>query len=236
MSIFAQIKRRFFGGWWSESTRRSAHPGRIGQRIKPWAVVLHTTDMLPNTFDAIVKSWTTKAGAGQCAHFLIGRTFAEGVVQFAPIDRNANHAGGAPAHGWFIVDGKRVHPNSVSVGIEIHNAGQLRLINGQWRSWDYSGKKPQGAAFAAEDVEIDLRRPTRGWHKITEYQRETLTALLAWLETEMQKMPDGVSVETNGAQHNDWATVRSCRIVGHVTLDPERKTDPGPEVMREFGR
>jgi hypothetical protein len=230
--------------WWPHATRKPAHVGRIGPAIKPWCIVLHTTDMLPGTFESLVNSWTTRQGKGQCAHFLIGRNFAEGTIQFAPINRNANHAGGSklvegkwvPDHGWFVVGGKRVHPNTVSVGIEIHNAGQLRLIDGQWRSWDYDKKQPQGAAFDSADVEIDVRRPTRGWHKMTEWQRTELAALISAIEGQMQKMPNDVSVETNGPQIHPWATVRDFRIVGHVTLDPERKTDPGPEVMREFAR
>lgn len=228
--------------WWSRAIRKPAHCGRVGPAIKPWAIVLHTTDMLPKA--SVVNSWTTTPGKGQCAHFLIGRTPAEGVVQFVSIDRNGNHAGGSkevdgklvPYHGWFIVDGKRVHPNTVSIGIEIHNAGQLRLVDGKWRSWDYQHKQPQGDPFAPEDVEVDAHRPTRGWHKLTQYQHDTLTALLADLEAVLAPMPANVTIESNGPQTNPWAKVASCRIVGHVTLDPDRKTDPGPEVMREFAR
>ena len=221
--------------WWSRAVRKPAHRGRVGPPIKPWCVVLHTTDMLPGTFDAIVKSWTTTAGVGQCANFLIGRIPEQGVVQFISIDRNSNHAGG-PTHGWFVVDGKKVHPNSVSVSIEIHNAGQLRLVDGEWRSWDYQHKQPQGDPFDPADVEVDQHRPTRGWHRLTQYQHDTLTALLADLEAVLAPMPASVAIESNGPQTNQWAKVANCRIVGHVTLDPERKTDPGPEVMREFAR
>ena len=247
MNLLAQLAAVFTiskWAWWSRAIRKPAHRGRVGPAIKPWAIVLHTTDMLPGTFNAIVKSWTTTAGAGQCANFLIGRTPEQGVVQFVPIDRNSNHAGGSkevdgkrvPCHGWLIVDGKRVHPNSVSVSIEIHNAGQLRLVDGKWRSWDYDHKQPQGDPFDPADVEVDAHRPTRGWHKLTLYQHNTLTALLADLEAVLAPMPANVTIESNGPQTNQWAKVQSCRIVGHVTLDPERKTDPGPEVMREFAR
>lgn len=238
MKLLTQIAAVFTvskWSWWPRAVRKPAHHGRVGPAIKPWVIVLHTTDMLPRTFDAIVKSWTTTAGAGQCAHFLIGRTPTEGVIQFVPIDRNSNHAGGT-THGWFLVDGKRVHPNTVSVGIEIHNAGQLRLIDGKWRSWDYDHKQPQGDPFDPADVEVDAYRPTRGWHKLTQYQHDTLTALLADLESVLAPTPANVTIESNGLQINPWATVTSFRIVGHVTLDPDRKTDPGPEVMREFAR
>lgn len=232
--------------WHPAATRRPAHPGRIGTRINPWAIVLHTTDMLPDTFGALVNSWTTQKGKGQCAHFLIGRTPEQGLIQFAPIDRNANHAGGSkeiepgkwvPDHGWFRTTKQLlIHPNLVSVGIEIHNAGQLRLIDGQWRSWDYGRKRPQGFPFDPADVEVDLRRKDRGWHKLTQYQHDTLTALLHALDARLAPVPDGISIETNGPQVHPWAKVTSVRIVGHVTLDPDRKTDPGPEVMREFAR
>ena len=237
MNLLTQLAAVFTRAWtwWSRAIRKPAHRGRVGPAIKPWAIVLHTTDMLPGTFDAIVKSWTTTAGVGQCANFLIGRTPEQGTVQFVPIDRNSNHAGG-PTHGWFLVDGKRVHPNTVSIGIEIHNAGQLRLVDGKWRSWDYQHKQPQGDPFEPADVEVDQHRPTRGWHRLTQYQHDTLTALLADLEAVLAPMPANVTVESNGPQTSQWAKVQSCRIVGHVTLDPARKTDPGPEVMREFAR
>lgn len=48
------------------------------------------------------------------------------MVQFAPITRNANHAGGK-THGWWYTRaggrGRLIHPNTVAVGIELDNAG-----------------------------------------------------------------------------------------------------------------
>jgi hypothetical protein len=115
----------FKEGRWSLATYKEMHSGRIGRAIVPRTMVVHTTDMRPGTFAALVRNWTSQLGRGNGAHFLIGRTPEQGVVQFAPIHRNANHAGG-PNCGS--IGG--LHPTTVSVGVEIHSAGRLRLING----------------------------------------------------------------------------------------------------------
>jgi hypothetical protein len=123
----------FSDGWWSLAQQVPAFPGRIGGTITPFAVVVHTTDMTPESWDALIQSWTTQLGPGDAAHFLIGRDAAADLIQLAPVTNNANHAGG-PGHGNFVAGAQQWHPNSVSVGIEIHcaGAGQQVTVAGTW--------------------------------------------------------------------------------------------------------
>lgn len=223
---------RYLGARWVP-----AHPGRVGKAIRPWAAVVHTTDMHPATFHALVKAWAAKPGAGNAAHFVLGRTPAEGLVQVVDVGRNANHAGGKPKHGWFKVDGKLVHPNACSVGIEVHNAGSLVRDAGQWRTWQRKdgGLRPFGAPIPAEDVEVDPKRPHRGWHLPTDWQLAELDRLLLALGDcpVVERRAGPVDLVPSG-EAPEWAPrgYRGVPFVGHVTLDPLRKTDPGVPISR----
>jgi hypothetical protein len=219
-------------GWWEGARIRRAFPDRIGGTIKPQSITVHTTDMVPGTFDAIVKSWTTKKGAGNAAHFLIGRTVMDGVVQFAPITRNANHAGGAREHGWFSTRGRLIHPNTCSIGIEIDNAGKLVKVDGKYTHRD------TGRVFQEDDVWYDADSRTY-WHKITSYQESMLLHLIKCLRPSLLPFPEGTVVQPSRggylANNARWAdTEGELDVVGHATLDPYNKTDPGPQVIRLF--
>jgi hypothetical protein len=84
------------GGWWRGARRQPAHPGRVGGRCTPWAVVVHTTDMAPGTWDGLMRRLQRDAGRGAGAHFWLGRTPEQGLVQSVAVDRNANHAVARP--------------------------------------------------------------------------------------------------------------------------------------------
>lgn len=220
---------RFLDGWWQREgcQRTPANPGRIGPVIVPTKVVLHTTDMLGRA-KPIVDVWGRTRGAGNAATFLIGRDQADGVYQFAPITRNTNHAGGRK-HGWFKTgSGHLVHPNTVAIGIEVHNGGALQLRGMNWVHPD------TGKVVPKEQVYVDPRG--RGWHKPTDWQLGVLNVLLDDLRAAMPVgeplvyAPDGDYAE-NGVP---WAgTVRlGSWLVGHATLDPVNKTDPGPLLLQ----
>lgn len=223
-------------GLWHLASFTPMHPGRVGGTIKPLCSVVHTTDMHPDTFYALVKSWTTQPGAGNGAHFLIGRTQEQGVLQFASITRNANHAGGgASGHGNYRTpSGSLVHPNTISVGIELHCAGRIYKDNsGRWRCGEYQAGKLvlSGAPLPLADVYVDSSG--HGWHMLTEYQRRRLLVLLTNLQA---CFPPGFNytISPNGgylANGVPWASLASAQVVGHVTLDPLNKTDPGPPVL-----
>ena len=225
VAVSAVPSPRWVDGWWAGAKRTPAHPGRVGGAITPWSTVVHTTDMLPEEWAALVAAWTTRAGEGACAHFLVGRDEAHGVVQFAPITRNGNHAGG-PGHGVYVVGGKQLHPNLVAVGIEIHCAGGVQLINGAWRLVE--GGAAHGAVIPASDVAPDPARPGRGWHVVTEYQREQVTMILGDLETVLARAPAGATKLAFGETPPTYAVLPGARVATHAELDPVHRADPWP--------
>lgn len=219
---------RWADGWWASAQGAPAHAGRIGGPIRPWAVVVHTTDMLPDEWDALATAWASRAGDGACAHFVIGRDAKCGVLQLAPITRNANHAGGS-GHGVFRVPGiGDMHPNLVAVGIELHCAGGVRRMSDAWRLVEDG--KAHGPPLPDGEVTPDPQRPGRGWHRVTDYQREQLGALLADLETVLAPVPAGAVKVAFGETPPGYAVLPGARIATHAELDPAHRADPWPEL------
>jgi len=219
---------RWVDGWWSEARRMPAHPGRVGGPIRPFATVVHSTDILPEEWDALIAAWTGKAGEGACAHFLIGRDEQHGTLQLVPITHNGNHAGG-PGHGVFRIPGRGdLHPNLVAVGIEIHCAGGVRHLNGAWRFVE--GGVAHGAPLPDTEVTPDPLRPGRGWHQVTDYQRERLGALLADLEPVLAPVPAGCVKVAFGETPPAYAVLPNARIATHAELDPVHRADPWNEL------
>lgn len=223
------LTARWVDGWWAGARRLDAHPGRIGGAIRPFASVVHTTDMLPGAWQALLDAWTKRAGEGACAHFIVGRDFEAGVVQLAPITRNANHAGGT-GHGVFQVGSPAVnlHPNMVAVGIEVHCAGGVHLIDGAWRLVEDG--RAQGEEFPDVDVIPDPQRPGRGWHVITYHQLEVLDSLLGDLETVLEPVPVGCTKLAFGERPPAYAIIPGARLATHCELDPVHRADPWPQL------
>lgn len=221
-------------GWWANARRTPAHRSRVGGGIVPFAAVVHTTDMHPDSWAALVRAYTT-VPAPNAATFGIGRTIEDGVVQFASVFTNANHAGGA-GHGVFLdARGQQYHPNLASVGIEIHNAGGLRLVAGIWR-WGESlnGKPwaPFGAPIPPIDVVPDPARPGRGWHRPSSYQLAMLDRLRSDLNLVLAPAPTGLRAVCRGKESVPlWAQPVDARTSGHVSLDPDHRSDPWPLIM-----
>jgi hypothetical protein len=214
----------FKDGWWSLARRNPAFAGRIGGVIAPFAVVVHTTDMAPESWDDLLVAWTTRLADGACAHFLIGRDSASGIVQLAPITNNANHAGGN-GHGSFVAGQQSWHPNLVSVGIELHCAGDVHQIDGDWRLVENG--VAQGGAIPNDDVIPDPQRPGRGWHNVTDYQYQQLGALLDGLENVLAALPAGC-VAHSIEPPQPYGIFATGRRVGHVSLHAAQRGDPWP--------
>ena len=215
-------------GWLDGVYHRDAHPGRVGGPIAPFAIVVHTTDVPPEAWSAMMARLQNELGAGDGAHFWIGRDAAAGVVQTVPILRNANHAGG-PHHGWFVDgDGNRIHPNLCAIGIEIHCAGDVAKFSDGWHSLD--GHTPTGAVIPESDVVLDPQRPGRGWHVVTPYQLEQLGMLLDTLETALAPAPAGLHAISPWEAPPAYGVIGG-RIVGHVSLDARDRADPWPQAM-----
>lgn len=218
----------WIGGWWQHARRLWAHPGRVGGPIRPFGTVVHSTDMLPDEWDALVAAWLGRAGDGACAHFLIGRTVEHGTLQLAPITSNANHAGG-PGHGVYRVPGiGDVHPNLATVGIELHCAGGVRRVGGAWRLVE--GGVAHGAPLPESEVIPDPARPGRGWHRVTDYQRAALAALLAGLELVLAPVPPGAVKVAFHEAPPAYAVIPGARLATHAELDPQHRADPWPPL------
>lgn len=218
---------RWRDGWYDFARSRPAHPKRIGRPIVPFAITVHTCDMLHEEFFALIDAFSKRPGEGNAAHFIIGPTPHEAVVQLAPINRNANHAGG-PDHGNLVdARGRRYHPNLATVGIEFHNAGGVRLVGGQWRLVERG--KAHGAAIHASEVTPDPKRPGRGWHKLTDYQRERYVELRAELESQLAPAPAGLRSVSRSGPAPSWATMVG-RVAFHAGLDSARRADPWPPI------
>jgi hypothetical protein len=214
----------FNNGWWSLAQRTPAFPGRIGGVIAPFAVVVHTTDMVPESWDGLLHRWTTEVGDGACAHFLVGRDSSSGILQLAPITNNANHAGGG-GHGSFVAGQQSWHPNLVSVGIEVHCAGAVQQISGDWRLIEDG--VAQGDAIPSDDVILDPQRPGRGWHNVTDYQYQQLGALLDGLENVLTALPAGCVADSIEPPPR-YGIFSTGRRVGHVSLHAAQRGDPWP--------
>lgn len=228
-------------GWYKNARRCPLHAGRTGAEIEAKGVTVHTSDTMPGGMPNVLRRWHLERDKGQGAHFWLGRrapTAAElldeeypsaGLAQMCPINRNGNHAGGPNgAHGWVLTpDGKKLHPNSHYVGIEVDAGGKLEKIGGLYRH------KVTQRVVAPEDVYTDERG--QHWHRITEYQFEVLGQLLDDLDREMPgRFPAGCTIKPNGSHklnYTTWAEMPGVRFVGHVTLDPIRKRDPGPQLI-----
>jgi hypothetical protein len=217
-------------GWWENAIKRAAHPGRVGGPIVAFAEVAHSTDMVPESFDALVRSTTTTPGEGNCFHFLFGRTPAQGVIQSVSILRNANHAGGKGHGVFFDASGKTYHPNLVSIGVEFHCAGGVRRIGGQWRFFEDGAV--HGKPLPDAEVTQDPKRPDRGWHNLTDYQREQWVKLTADLEPVLAPIPKGLGSKSLVEAAPTWAVMPlGQRVAGHVSLDAARRADPWPPTM-----
>ena len=212
-------------GWYRGAIRKPAHPVRVGGAIHAVMLGVHTTDMVPEDWPALVHGWQGRAGDGSCCHFGIGRTEQDGLLQFVPITRNANHMGG-PLHG--VIDtaaATGLHPNTLVVGVELHCAGGLHLVRGQWRFVE--GGAAHGAPIPASDVIPDPDRPGRGWHVVTDYQRATLRELRAALESQLEPLPAGARARSRGERPPAFAVMPAgSRLVTHVELDPTNRADP----------
>ncbi len=220
---------KWLNGWWVHAKQVPAHPGRIGGKIAPFVVGMHTTDMLPGEFEALITATKVRPGRGNAYHFCVGVDESQGVVQVAPIDRNANHMGG-PGHGWLVdASGKKYHPNLAAVGIEVHCAGGVHRVNGRWRLVEHG--KAHGAPLPDGTVIPDVSRKGRGWHRPTRYQFDMLGRLVDDLELVLAPMPKGLHPVSTVELAPAWAKTTNARVVCHVQVDAARRSDPWPPVM-----
>jgi N-acetylmuramoyl-L-alanine amidase len=161
--------------------------------IRPDLGVIHYT--AGGSLQGAVASLTDPESRAS-AHLVIDRDGT--IVQLAPFDRRAWHAGQSSWRGGNDV-------NSFSVGVELVNWGWLRRDGlGIWRSW-------AGVAVDASRVIVSPHRnggPELGWEIFDEAQIRAAAQAARAISA------------AYGLDADDW--------IGHDDVSPGRKTDPGP--------
>lgn len=172
--------------------------------IDPSYVVMHYTG---GVGESLVRYFTSK-GRRASAHLLVRRDGS--VVQLLPLDLRSWHAGSSK---WGSLTGL----NSHAVSVELENWGLLQRTGDSWTHIS-------GTRLSADEIVEATHKSggdSVGWHRFTEAQIATATALVKSL---VRNDPDLLDV------------------IGHDDISPGRKLDPGPafpmEDLREavFGR
>lgn len=169
--------------------RRLLGPGRAAS----WHAVIDAAGHAVQSVSAKKGSW--HVGSDTAA--LFRRTGADGTWEaLTPAQRGS-------VRGW--------GGNSFMYGIELENAGEVRLVDGKWLAWPFAFGTKWGAptVVPAEEVASDPNHPGRGHHAFTPAQIETAGRVL-------------------GALVRRYGLRRSLCAFGHCQIDPQRRTDPGP--------
>lgn len=129
------------------------------------------------------------------------------------------HAGGPSAKRFSLVNGEWAlaatghSANDLFFGIELENAGQLKFVKETWCSWPFAFGTQYGAPIVVPDDEVVTEAidadGARGWHKFTDAQVASATALLASLVAA-------------------YGLSRAACSWTHAIIDPDRRVDPGP--------
>ncbi|MGB0910547.1 MAG: N-acetylmuramoyl-L-alanine amidase, partial [Nitrospirales bacterium] len=138
-------------------------------------------------------NWLTNQDAKASAHLIVGRDGA--ITQLAPFTAKTWHAG--RSH-WDGLSGL----NQYSIGIEMDNAGPLKLVGTKLQAW-FGKFYPKAQAFQGKHK---LETEVQWWHTYTEIQITTAVELAKLLVK----------------------TYQLKEIVGHDDIAPDRKRDPGP--------
>lgn len=98
--------------------------------------------------------------------------------------------------------------NAWAFGIELENAGELRLVDDRWLSWPFKFGTEWGAPIVVPAAEVAGMVGPHGWHAFTPAQVDAATRVLSAL------------VGTYGLRRDACAWT-------HARIDPQRRIDPG---------
>ncbi|MBN1265129.1 MAG: N-acetylmuramoyl-L-alanine amidase [Anaerolineales bacterium] len=157
--------------------------------IKPKFLIIHYT--AGSNAESSIEWLTSKKGQAS-AHLVIGKDGS--ITQLVPFNYMAWHAGPS---SWEFYKGM----NNYSIGIELDNAGMLKLYKDGWRT--RFQKKPEKDYILAKHKFGDTEY---GWQIFPEKQLDVLTEVAIALVNEYQLID----------------------ILGHEDISPRRKWDPGP--------
>jgi N-acetyl-anhydromuramyl-L-alanine amidase AmpD len=199
----------------SRKWSRSRHLEKVG----PSLVVTHGTATLRGTTKALLRGLRESERQASW-HVLIDE--AGGIWQSISFDHAAWHAGSESA-ALADIAGHLLPVNMCSVGIELINAGEVRSVGGQWRAWPFAGDAERKAGPVVPVDETVLVGGKR-FHAYTPEQVAAWSRVIGALRTEWPALGTAVTI-----QHRDGRRVIfPATRVGHVDIDPKRKTDPYP--------
>lgn len=212
-------------------TQKLATPGAEGERHVE-AIVWHYTDTR-NAGAVNLARRIAKAGESRSCHGWIDAAGA--IAQSASFERGTWHAGSSTAalfkrgpDGWQMLTsaqrGKLAGhgANSFAAGIELENVGEVRHVDvgsatRLWCGWpfrfDYRDKKGtivKPAIVPASEVVLVSNDGRRGWHMFTQPQHDA-------------------AVRLTSALARRYGLTRAACSLTHASIDPSRRTDPGPE-------
>lgn len=139
-------------------------------------------------------------------------------------------------HAYGSTDGQRTsgtidgqHLNTISIGIEATCVGQVaRKLDGEWRGWKSGKGVGFGPAVPADQVQTI---GTRSWHvyhpSVLALEADLDSVLLARfpsLAGDVTITPSPYTAAKIGAK----PAMRPAMAVGHIDVDPTRKSDPYP--------
>lgn len=195
----------------SKRTNRLSVPLPIG-------VTWHWTATGTGTARTIAKNWQTLPDPDEhvgSAHVILPRE--GGILQLVTFLRGSWHAGAGSALRFRQVNGEwtpatanhssKVSANHLFVGVEIENVGEVRKVGGVWLGWPFGNKKHGKSPVVPDDQVVE--------HKGKHYQAYTEAQVVAARRL-LRALAGEYPIGRRGAS---W---------GHVDLDPQRKTDPGP--------
>lgn len=190
------------------------------ERTGPALAVTHCTSTLHGSAPALLKAIRRPDGREASWHILIDEH--GGITQSVPFTRAAWHAGSATA-AKVELDGLHVSVNSASIGIELVNAGEVRKVDREYRAWPFAGdatRKPGPIVPVTQTVTVGKRL----YHAYTVQQVEAWRRVMrALIEAWPALKQDVTLVQRDGSRRAmpGWR-------VGHVDVDPTRKSDPCP--------
>lgn len=187
-------------------------------------ITWHWTDTRGVGAVALAKRTIKKAANVGSCHLWLG---ADGeIAQSAPMLLGSWHAGFGFTFKRDASGVYRISPgynaNAFFAGVEIENIGEVRktTLKGKevWAGWPFNflpeTLQKYGAPTVCPDDEVYVhpKYPNRGWHKFTQAQRDGAERIVR-------------------ALRGSCALTRENCSWGHLQIDPERRTDPGPLWM-----
>jgi N-acetyl-anhydromuramyl-L-alanine amidase AmpD len=188
------------------------------ERQGPALVVTHCTSTLHGSAPALLKAIRRADGREASWHVLIDEH--GGIVQSIPFTRAAWHAGSASA-AKVEIGGVAVSVNSASVGIELVNAGEVRLVGREYRAWPFAGnatRKPGPIVPVTQTIDVGKRL----YHAYTVQQVEAWRRVMRALLEAYPALGHDVTLVAQDGKRRSLPGWR----VGHVDVDPSRKADP----------